>query len=386
MYNLFWNQLPPLPSSTLDTLGDSMPQFTLSRPGVTLFLRIFDSSEEAPMTSKEFQSVATRPNASVAVHKPKHSALPRFSRLSLSSLSQNGVNLWVLLLAVILIVNTQGCASVPKRKPVPQPQSQIAQIPGIPYARMWGDQLPPDFDKRLADYKAQMRANNPEALGRAHNYLAISGGGANGAFGAGLLVGWTEAGDRPSFDIVTGISTGALIAPFAFLGPPYDMHLKDVYTTVSTEELIRVRGFLKIITGDAVTSTKPMKELIARYYDQKMLAAIAAEYEKGRRLFVGTTNLDAERPVFWHITAIAASGDSKARYHPGRAVVHQPCPQSGRGRNWGFRFVGTTCTLRARASHMLRYRCFILYPLYIYRNAFAHLSGLSAIFLLQEIH
>jgi predicted patatin/cPLA2 family phospholipase len=195
---------------------------------------------------------------------------------------------------------------------VPEAQSQIAQIPGIPYARFWGDELPPDFDKRLADYKAQVRANNPEAIGRPHNYLAISGGGANGAFGAGLLVGWTEAGDRPSFDIVTGISTGALIAPFAFLGPAYDMHLKDVYTTVSTEELIKVRGFLKIITGDAATSTEPMQELIARYYDQKMLAAIAAEYEKGRRLFVGTTNLDAERPVFWNITAIAASEDPKA--------------------------------------------------------------------------
>jgi predicted acylesterase/phospholipase RssA len=157
-----------------------------------------------------------------------------------------------------------------------------------------------------------MRANNPEALGRPHTYLAISGGGANGAFGAGLLVGWTEAGNRPNFTIVTGISTGALIAPFAFLGPAYDMQLRDVYTTVSTEELIEVRGFLKILTGDAATSSKPMQKLIARYYDQEMLAAIAAEFEKGRRLLIGTTNLDAERPVFWNITAIAASGDPKA--------------------------------------------------------------------------
>jgi len=217
-----------------------------------------------------------------------------------------------LLLAVFLVVNTQGCATVRKRNPVPEVQSQIAQIPGIPTARFWGDQLPPDLDKRLAKYKAQMRANNPEALGRPHTYLAISGGGANGAFGAGLLVGWTEAGNRPSFTIVTGISTGALIAPFAFLGPAYDMQLRDVYTTVSTEELIKVRGVLKIITGDAATSSKPMQKLIAKYYDQKMLAAIAAEFEKGRRLLIGTTNLDAERPVFWNITAIAASGDPKA--------------------------------------------------------------------------
>ena len=242
------------------------------------------------MTSKKFQPLATRFYASAAVHKPKY---------------------WVLLLVVIFGF-TQGCATLKQRKPVPEAQSQIAQIPGIRMARMWGDQLPPDLDKRLTYYKAQMRANNPEALGRPHTYLAISGGGANGAFGAGLLVGWTEAGDRPNFTIVTGISTGALIAPFAFLGPAYDMQLKDVYTTVSTEELIKVRWLSKILTGDAATSSKPMQELIVRYYDQKMLADIAAEFEKGRRLFVGTTNLDAERPVFWNITAIAASGDPKA--------------------------------------------------------------------------
>lgn len=264
------------------------------------------------MTSEEFQPLATWLNKSLVPHEPSHWRLPTASRVSLSSFSRYWVNLWLLLVAVIFVVNTPGCASLPKRNPVPKVQSEIAQIPGIPKARFWGDALPSDIDKRLAELKAQRLANNPEALGRPHNYLAISGGGANGAFGAGLLVGWTEAGDRPIFDMVTGISTGALIAPFAFLGPAYDEQLKDVYTTVSTVELIKVRGFLKIITGDAAASTKPMQKLIARYYDQKMLAAIGAEYEKGRRLYVGTTNLDAERPVFWNITAIAASGDPKA--------------------------------------------------------------------------
>ena len=220
--------------------------------------------------------------------------------------------MWVILLVVVVFGLPQGCATLKQRRPVPEAQSQIAQIPGIPTARFSGDELPPHLDKRLAELKSQMRTNNPEAIGRPHNYLAISGGGANGAFGAGLLVGWTEAGDRPSFDMVTGISTGALIAPFAFLGPAYDMQLKDVYTTVSTEELIKRRWFSKIITGDSATSTEPMQKLIARYYTQQMLAHIAAEYEKGRRLFVGTTNLDNERPVFWNITAIAASGNPKA--------------------------------------------------------------------------
>ncbi|UCG15036.1 MAG: patatin-like phospholipase family protein [Deltaproteobacteria bacterium] len=264
------------------------------------------------MISEQSHPIATQVHGPVAVYETKVLGLGRPARLFLSSSSRYGIHIWVLLLAVVIMANTQGCATIPKRNPVPETQSQIAQIPGIPMARVWGDEIPPDLDKRLALLKAQMQANNPEALYQPHNYLAISGGGSNGAFGAGLLVGWTEAGGRPEFFFVTGISTGALIAPFAFLGPAYDMQLEDVYTTVSTEELIKVRRPLQIITGDAAAGTEPMKELLARYYTQQMLADIATEHEKGRRLFVGTTNLDAERPVVWNIGAIAVSGDPKA--------------------------------------------------------------------------
>lgn len=144
------------------------------------------------------------------------------------------------------------------------------------------------------------------------NMLAISGGGDNGAFAAGLLNGWTAHGDRPEFKVVTGISTGALIAPFAFLGPRYDAPLKAVYTTVSQRDIFKRRGLLRGIFGDALSDTTPLLRLTGRYVDRAMLDEIAAEYAKGRVLLVGTTNLDTQEPVIWNMTAIAASKDPRA--------------------------------------------------------------------------
>jgi len=142
--------------------------------------------------------------------------------------------------------------------------------------------------------------------------LALSGGGANGAFGAGLLVGWTAAGDRPEFTIVTGVSTGALIAPFAFLGSQQDAPLKKFYTTTSTKDIIIIWPLLKILTGESAMSSEPLRKTLIEIFDEKMMAAIAAEYAKGRRLFIGTTNLDADRPVMWNIGGIAASGHPRS--------------------------------------------------------------------------
>jgi hypothetical protein len=144
------------------------------------------------------------------------------------------------------------------------------------------------------------------------NFLAISGGSDNGAFGAGLLNGWTAAGTRPEFKAVTGISTGALIAPFAFLGPKYDHVLKEVYTQTSQQDIFKKRGMLKGLFSDGMANTAPLAALIARYTDQSFLDEIAAEYAKGRLLLVGTTNLDTLEPVIWNMTAIAASKDPRA--------------------------------------------------------------------------
>ena len=226
------------------------------------------------------------------------------------------INFWKrfpIFFGIILFLTTfYGCATIHKRNPVPEEKVSIAKISGIQFCRMWGDTLPEDFDSRLAHAKAQIENNNPAMLNISHNYLAISGGGSDGAFGAGVLVGWTASGNRPTFQMVTGISTGALIAPFAFLGSAYDAQLQEAYTTISTKDILKKRRPLKILTGDAAVDSKPFKQLIAKYITPSMLKEIAGEYMKGRRLYIGTTNLDAKRPVIWNIGAIASSGHPDA--------------------------------------------------------------------------
>ena len=131
-------------------------------------------------------------------------------------------------LLVSMLAFAAACAHLPKRSPLPVDQIDAAQVLGIPRARMWGDQPPPWEHEWLGKSKTELKERYSGVYGRPQTYLAISGGGENGAFVAGLLQGWTEAGDRPVFTTVTGISAGALVAPFAFLGPEYDEVLKRV--------------------------------------------------------------------------------------------------------------------------------------------------------------
>lgn len=205
-----------------------------------------------------------------------------------------------------------GCASVPKRTPVPDEMEEVAEIAGIDSARYWGDMPPRWSDAWFNQTRAEVREQYSAWFGEPHNYLAISGGGAKGAFGAGLLAGWTASGNRPEFQMVTGISTGALTAPFAFLGPEYDHVLEEIYTTYSTDDLLNRRNPFNMATSDAVFSTKRLAKLIARYFDEELVEALAVEARKGRNLNIGTTNLDLERPVIWRITEIAASGEPGA--------------------------------------------------------------------------
>jgi hypothetical protein len=107
--------------------------------------------------------------------------------------------------------------------------------------------------------------------------------------------------------MVTGISTGAIMAPFAFLGSAYDAPIKEMYTTYSTKDLVKKLNLLTTITGSAAPDTKPLQKMLVKYIDQGVVQAIATEYEKGRRIFIGTTNLDAKRPVIWNIGLIAAT-------------------------------------------------------------------------------
>ena len=137
-------------------------------------------------------------------------------------------------------------------------------------------------------------------------YLALSGGGADGAYGAGVLNGWTAAGTRPKFSVVSGVSTGALIAPFAFLGSAYDATLRDAYTTGIAESLIDSPNIINVLFRSGLFENARLRELVARYVDHDMLAAVAAEHAKGRDLFVVTTNLDTQRTVIWDMGRIAA--------------------------------------------------------------------------------
>lgn len=212
------------------------------------------------------------------------------------------------LIAVGFVVTVVGCASIPDRNPVPPDLTTKVGIPGIPEARFWGDENPEWSQKRMGTFTdADFRKNFPGIYNKPHNYIAISGGGANGAFGAGLLVGWTATGNRPEFTLVTGISTGALTAPFAFLGPDYDDILKEVYTTTSTKDIVRERNLLTALFGESMTDTEPLKAMIARYFTSDLIEAVAQEFKKGRQLYIGTVNLDAGRSVIWNIGAIAAS-------------------------------------------------------------------------------
>jgi predicted patatin/cPLA2 family phospholipase len=200
---------------------------------------------------------------------------------------------------------------------VPPEKTAEAVVPGIPNARLWPDLAYKDLlelgEKAREREKTYLQSIGHEGDIPPLQLLVLSAGGAEGAFGAGLLVGWTESGDRPEFNTVTGVSTGALTAPFAFLGPNYDRTLETLYTTVSSKDIFRKRGISGLVTLDAAGDSTPLRRLIENHVNEEVLHRVAKEYEvKGRLLLIATTDLDARRPVIWNMGAIAASKDPKA--------------------------------------------------------------------------
>jgi hypothetical protein len=216
------------------------------------------------------------------------------------------------LACVCVAMITTGCSSIPERNALPESLSDTAVIPGIANTRQWADAYPPEIDDWLKLSKQEIQSRYPATYGQPHTYLAISGGGQRGAFGAGLLCGWTEAGTRPEFTMVTGVSAGALIAPFAFLGPEYDFVIREFYTKYSTQDLVEKQSLWKTLFGEAATDSSRMRDKLVQYIDEDILAAIATEHRRGRMLQIVTTNLDAARPVAWNIGSIAASGSPNA--------------------------------------------------------------------------
>ncbi len=213
---------------------------------------------------------------------------------------------------LLILVLVRACASIPERQPLPVEFADEAQIPNIPLARRWGDVPPPYQDDWLATPNEVLHEQFHGIVGVEHNYLSISGGGPNGAYTAGVMAAWTELETRPQFTIVTGISTGALIAPFIFLGPDYDDTVRELYTETSTQDIFIGRGLIEFLTGDSAVNPSPLRGTLARVIDDSFLEALTIEADKGRKLLISTTNLDAMRPVVWDITAIALSGEPHA--------------------------------------------------------------------------
>ncbi|MDX5334436.1 MAG: patatin-like phospholipase family protein [Gammaproteobacteria bacterium] len=218
-----------------------------------------------------------------------------------------------LLIALALFALT-ACGALP-RQPVPTPIANAAEpLPGVAAVRAWSGSFSEQFedDLLLAARQAHLAGT---LAGRdpweSSDILAISGGADYGAFGAGLLCGWTAAGTRPQFKVVTGISAGALLAPFVFLGPEQDEAMKAAFTRTSARDIFHTR-WLSALWSDGLVDTTPLARLIARNFDEAFLAQVAEAHREGRRLYVGTTNLDADRLVIWNMGAIAASGHPQA--------------------------------------------------------------------------
>jgi predicted acylesterase/phospholipase RssA len=229
--------------------------------------------------------------------------------------------------AAVVVLALAGCAVAPLHQSVPADKVEKAEIEGFSSAiRYWADEAPPDIEARIHRRLMNYRAAYAEHF-RTHgsyppmHYLAISGGAYDGAFGAGLLTGWTQTGKRPAFTMVTGVSTGALIAPFVFLGPEYDDTLRELFTTSDSRSIFEasITSVFDGITGGlALTRNAPLAEKIRRTITPEVMERIAQEHAKGKRLMIGTTNMEAQRGVIWDIGEIASSGNSDAL-----ALIHR---------------------------------------------------------------
>jgi hypothetical protein len=215
---------------------------------------------------------------------------------------------WRIAVALLLALILAACAATPRPTPPPA---------GIPVERPWGavpfESAAAAADKSVSDGLVESlrakfdRARAANETGKIpYRALTLSGGGSRGAYGAGVLSGWTVRGDRPQFDVVTGISTGALMATHAFLGSDFDKDLA-LYKDLSNDDVFRKRSKLKFLSSTAALDTAPLREQLVSVITEETLDLVAAENRAGRRLFIGTTNLDANQFVIWDMGVIAES-------------------------------------------------------------------------------
>jgi len=223
----------------------------------------------------------------------------------------------MLLTTLTLLTITIGCAT----RPMPLPEKDAHKLP-------WGaidldinsnekysikKSLGSVLTQKAAKYRDSNKSINMDIL-------ALTGGGSRGAFGTGLLIGWTKKGTIPNFDVVTGISTGAVMAPFVFLGGDALEKVEYFYTKMHTEEVF-TSSLLSIFGYGYVMNAKPLKVLFKKNFDKAFLDKIAAEHKKGRRLYIGTTNIDTGQLTVWDMGAIASS-DRPEKYKRFRDIVY----------------------------------------------------------------
>jgi predicted acylesterase/phospholipase RssA len=209
---------------------------------------------------------------------------------------------------LLLVAILSACATT--KHPPPPPD-------GGPVAQPWGS-VPLGSADAAADTslseslvsslrKKFEQARAADATGKIpYRALALSGGGSRGAYGAGVLSGWTARGDRPQFDVVTGISTGALMATHIFLGSDFDENLA-IFKRLTNDDVYKKRGILDVIRSAAAYDTAPLRETLKSLLSEEILDLVAAEHQAGRRLFIGSTNLDANLFTIWNMGAIAES-------------------------------------------------------------------------------
>jgi Patatin-like phospholipase len=211
-------------------------------------------------------------------------------------------------LALALLLLLEGCATGARREaPVVDYRSVV--LPGFPTGIRWFGETRQDFEVRSSDLLRQVQT---AAGGGPVNVLVLSGGGAGAAFGAGALVGWSRTGTRPDFQIVTGVSAGALIAPLVFAGRDWDPQLSEAFSGAQTAHLMRA-NWMGALFGTSVYQSGPLARLIDRYLTDDLMDAVAREAKKGRVLLVATTDLDRARTVIWNLGLIAQQGGIESK-------------------------------------------------------------------------
>jgi hypothetical protein len=237
------------------------------------------------------------------------SSQPAATRDAVSATAQGaarpGLGVFTLVVLSLCVI---GCAALP-RQPDPPTGAEDATLPGFHETVRYVTDSQATYRVRSAQVWTRLH----EAMGeRPLNMLALSGGGAGGSFAAGVLVGWSRQGTRPEFDIVTGVSVGALYAPYAFLGSSWDDHLLQAFPRARLGHLLQ-HSLLSTFFGASLYRGKPLHDLVDSFVAAELLDAVARESTKGRLLLVATADLDKQAMVIWDLGAIARQGDDHAR-------------------------------------------------------------------------